>query len=162
MLTKEEQRLLDIACAATRGPWGWRGHDDGEIQLRTLHSGQQIILSEGHETPCTGILHSNSYDWVLLEGACKNCVTYATWLESGDETRFLEAEDYPCLKLRTLWTRDPEAKVLRPVNKWAIRERPYRSDVAYMSHPDLAFIATFDPTTVKGLLERISWLEENQ
>src|SRR6266498_1959148 len=65
----EAQKLGD---EATPGPWGWRGHDDGSIELRTLHSGGLRIITSHRSEPCVATTHDG--EWVLLEHACQNCI----------------------------------------------------------------------------------------
>jgi hypothetical protein len=127
------------AEAATRGPWGWRGQDDGSIELRALHSGGLRIISTARAAPCMVELQSEDEytpgDWVLTADACDGCKAEAAktqdpWL------------NYRCSKpvnLDTIWLRGEH--FIEPSNKWAVRERPYRNDVERVDHPDAEFVA---------------------
>jgi len=129
----EAQKLCD---EATREPWGWRGYDDGSIELRALHSGGLRLITSHRSEPCTAITCEG--DWVLLEHACEDCVAAYNdpdgW-EASSSRRCLKPEN-----LDTVWAWFDKG-FIKPLNEWAVREVPYRSDVADVTHPDARFVA---------------------
>lgn len=118
--------------AATPGPWGWRGHDTGSVELRTLHSGGLRIISTARQQPCTVWVEAAGY--FLMDEACAPCRgAYAN--REVDSGRCEKPEN-----LDTVWVWDPSG-FIKPINEWTEREQPYRSDVARTTHPDAEFIA---------------------
>jgi len=145
-----EERI--VACDnATAGPWGWRGNDNGLVELRGPgHFGpyDRRLISAVRGEPC--FTYGDYVGVVENPSACENCIK--AWA-----TRDYDGE-YPCLKpenLNTIWVTDPDPMVLRPINQWAVRERHYRPDVIDVTHPDAAHVATYDPTTVRAMLLEI-------
>lgn len=129
----EAQQLCD---EATRGPWGWRGYDDGSIELRALHSGGLRIITSHRSEPCVATTHDG--EWVLLEHACQNCIA-----AFNDPEIVTSGEGRICSKpenLDTVWAWCDKG-FIKPLNEWAVREVPYRADVAEVTHPDARFIA---------------------
>ncbi len=129
----EAQQLCD---EATPGPWAWRGHDDGSIELRALHSGGLRIISTARSDPCVATTHDG--EWVLLEHACQNCIAAyhdPDILTSGSGRRCSKPEN-----LGTVWAWCDKG-FIKPLNEWAVREVPYRADVADVTHPDARFVA---------------------
>ena len=148
-----EERI--VACDnATAGPWGWRGNDNGLVELRGPgHFGpyDRRLISAVRGEPC--FTYGDYVGVVENPSACENCIK--AWA-----TRDYDGE-YPCLKpenLNTIWVTDPDPMVLRPINQWAVRERHYRSNIIDVTHPDAAHIAAYDPTTVREMLLEILML----
>lgn len=128
--------------AATRGPWGWRGYDTGSVELRTLHSGGMRIISTSRANPCIVASAPDGTDdpWQaelhFAPGACDTCKR-ALSAPNG------LADRIQCEKpenLDTVWAWN-SAGFIEPINRWTVRERPYRADVAGTTHPDAEFIA---------------------
>jgi hypothetical protein len=128
----EAQQLCE---EATRGPWGWRGHDDGTIELRALHSGGLRIITSHRSEPCAGITRDG--DWLLLQDACENCVA------AYQDPDIVDSSGWRCLKpenLNTVWSWCDKG-FIKPLNEWAVRKVPYRADVVDVTHPDARFVA---------------------
>jgi len=122
--------------AATRGPWGWRGHSDGAIELRTLHSGGLRIVSGMNARPCW--VESNDSEMILTSDACGACRrNYAKYM-AGEDLDDHEKCEHP-ENLGTIWMWDNG--FVSPANKWARNEQTYRTDVARVEHPDAEFLA---------------------
>ncbi len=121
--------------AATPGPWKWAGYTDGSIELRTVGQGGRRIVTTVRTEPC--LVELPGEDWSVTADACDSCLaeskkTMDPWL------------NYRCPKeanLDTVWLHDNDGDLIRPANVWAVRERPYRNDVASVDHPDAEFIA---------------------
>lgn len=144
--------LRALAEKAMPGPWGWTGQDDGSVELTTLHSGHQRIITTVRSSPCLVELPGEC--WSLTADACDSCKAEA----AKDFDPFV---DYRCPKpanLNTVWLLDHDAHVIKPANTWAVREQPYRGDVARVEHPEAAFIAACTPDVVLALLDKIDGL----
>jgi hypothetical protein len=125
----EAQKLCD---EATSGPWAWRGYDDGAIELRARLRGGTRIVTTLRSEPCVAETFDNSL--VLLEGACATCRRAYDNADLGEMSRCEKEHN-----LNTVWVAGKG--VIRPINEWAVREVPYRADVAEVTHPDARFIA---------------------
>ncbi len=157
-LALEEMTRPDIeaitmrAEAATKGPWAWRGYTDSSIELRGLHSGGIRIVSTMRAEPC--VVETIAGSITLTAGACDSC--------KAEMTKKLDPfVEYQCPKpenLDTIWLQDPDG-FIRPANQWAMREVPYRNDVASIAHPDAHFIAAAR-SDVPALLAYIAELED--
>jgi hypothetical protein len=152
----DKKELRKIAEAAITGPWAWRGYTDGSIELRTMHSGQQRVITTMRAEPC--IITDDAESIGLAYNACGSCRRYfAAWTrhdDIGDRTE-------PCEKrenLNTVWLLDHDRHVVRPANDWAVPEVDYRTDVLYIDHPDAVYIAAVTPDVVLGLLDEIEHL----
>ena len=153
----ERAKLRALAEAATPGPWGWRGHDDGAIELRALHSGGPRIISTNRLTPC--IVSDGDLNLFVTTDACEPCRTEAA--KTHDPFIDYTGCERPFDNVDTVWLWDQHH--IRPANTWAVREQPYRSDVAAVDHPDAAFIAAFNPSTALTLLDDLDRLRaENE
>ncbi len=131
-MTADELRAL--TAAATPGPWGWRGNDDGAVELTALHSGYQRVLTTVRSEPC--IIYTEAEGLIVTDEACDDCRAEAAKVHDP-------FDGYRCPKeanLGTIWLQDLDAHVIRPANTWAVREVPYRSDVVAVEHPDAALI----------------------
>lgn len=143
----DRSELRRLAEAATPGPWRWSGHDDGSIELTTVHRGRQRIVTSVRSKPCVVELADESI--ALTRDACTDCRAEATKTQDP----FV---DYRCplrANLDTIWLRDDG--IIRPANVWAVREQHYRSNVASVDHPDARYLAAIDPQTVLALLDRL-------
>lgn len=134
-------RLRKLCEEATPGPWGWRGHDDGLVELRGHGPFGRLdgrVISAQRSEPCIVATHEDEV--VLTLEACDECrLKWAQMLEQGHTDMW---ESYRCPKpenLATVWLKGEHA--IEPANTWAVRERPYRSDVARVDHPDAELIA---------------------
>lgn len=144
-----------LARAATPGPLAWRGYVDGSIELRTADRGGQRIVTTMRSEPCVVELADGSI--ALTAQACGSCLEEAR----KSEDPFV---DYRCPKkenLDTIWLHDWGTHLIRPANDWAVREQPYRGDVARVEHPDARFIAEVSPDVVLALVDRIRDLEHS-
>lgn len=153
--TERLARLRHLHEAATAGPWGWRGHDDGQVELCTLHSGQLRVIAAQRSEPCIVELYDESVS--LTFEACDSC--QAKWAEVERTGNGDLWEGYRCPKpedLGTVWLWDPRG-FISPANTWAAREQPYRSDVARVDHPDAELIAEAR-NTLPALLDEIERL----
>lgn len=134
------ERLRALCAAATPGPWGWRGHDDGCVELEAQRRGGQRVVSAMRGEPCIVTLADG--DPALMYEACASCRSkWAEAAKADDPT--LVWESYRCPKpenLGTVWLWNGKGFV-EPANRWAKRQQPYRSDVADVDHPDARFIA---------------------
>lgn len=125
-------QIRQLADQATAGPWGWRGHDDGQVELCTLHSGYLRVIAAQRSEPCVVELADGSM--ALTIEACVRCIRAF----AEPEVEHLDRCERP-ENLGTVWLWDKG--FISPANKWAVREQPYRSDVASVDHPDARFIA---------------------
>jgi hypothetical protein len=145
--------LRTLAEAATPGPWRWTGRTDGAVELATVDRGRQYVLATQRPQPCAVYADGAMYE-VDPEHTCGACAaemrkTLDPWIDAD-----------PCEhpeNLHTLWVQDDGC--IRPINEFAVREVPHRSDVDRVDHPDAAYLAAVDPTTVLALLDRIAELE---
>lgn len=147
--------LRAVATVATRGPWAWRGYTNQSIELRTVGQGGQRIIATQRSRPCVVGLADGSISLTLE--ACSSC--RREYAKPHDP--FVD-RDAPCENdenLDTVWLRDAEAGFIRPANHWAVREVPYRNDVARVDHPDATYIARVDPTTLLDVLDYVASLE---
>jgi hypothetical protein len=126
----EAQKLCD---EATREPWGWRGYDDGSIELRALHSGGLRIITTIRSESC--VAETDDGALVLLRGACASCRRGYVAADIDEMQRCEKPEN-----LNTVWAWS-EQGFIKPLNEWAVREQPYRADVAEVTHPDARFVA---------------------
>ncbi len=132
MTAADELRALTVA--ATPGPWGWRGNDDGAVELTALHSGYQRVLTTVRSEPC--IIYTEAEGLIVTDEACDDCRAEAAKMHDP-------FDGYRCPKeanLGTIWLQDLDAHVIRPANTWAVREVPYRHDVVAVEHPDAELI----------------------
>lgn len=143
-ITRQQAELFDalreLHEAATPGPWGWRGNDDGLVELRGhgpfgAYDGR--VVSAQRSEPCTATRSDGEV--ALTAEACDDCKTkWAEMLEQGHTDMW---EGYRCPKpenLATVWLKGEHA--IEPANRWARREREYRSDVIAVDHPDAELI----------------------
>lgn len=131
-MTADDLRAL--SAAATPGPWGWRGNDDGAVELSALHSGYRRVLTTVRSEPC--IIYTEAEGLIVTDEACDDCRAEAAKMHDS-------FDGYRCPKeanLGTIWLQDLDAHVIRPANTWAVREVPYRSDVVAVQHPDAELI----------------------
>lgn len=147
--------------AATPGPWAWRGYVDGSIELRALHSGGKRIVSTSRAEPCVVEIPGPDNDpyfgaeWVLTAQACDSCKAEASKMQDP-------WVDYRCPKpenLDTIWLAGEH--FIEPSNKWAVRERPYRTDVERVDHPDAELIA-HAPEDIAALIAEVERLRSEQ
>lgn len=148
-MTAEQLAAIEArAAAATAGPWGWRGHMSGSIELRALHSGGPRIITTLADRPCIDY-HDGTYflrvqdDFPDGDGPCKTCTAA---YKSGD---FLSGDRIECERSDTwstvhVWNPDGFCE---PINRHAKAEvlqwsdHVYRDDVKDTTHPDAEFIA---------------------
>lgn len=142
-------RLRELTDNATPGPWGWRGHDTGQIECVTLHSGQLRIIGALRSDPCIVTLDDESLALAYLP--CDSCRKVYTEGDLFEGHRCEKPEN-----LGTVWLWDKG--FVSPANQWAVREQPYRSDVKAVEHPDAEFIAAAREA-VPALLDEIDWLK---
>lgn len=141
--TVDVQRLRALLAAATPGPWTWRGHDDGQVELRghgPFGRSDGRVVTAMRSEPC--IVQLANEDIALTFEACDSC--REMWDEITRTGNGDLAEGYRCPKpenLGTVWLNDRESGSVRPANTWAMRQQPYRSDVAAVDHPDAELIA---------------------
>lgn len=141
-LTDEQLALLrGLDELATPGPWGWRGQDDGLVELRghgPFGDFDGRIVSTHRADPCIVTLVDESL--ALAYDACEPCAKALDEVVlTGSSDLF---ENHRCAKpenLGTIWLRGEAG--IEPANRWAVRERHYRNDVAYVDHADALFIA---------------------
>lgn len=118
------------------GPWGWRGYTNGSIELRTLHSGGQRIVTTHRSEPCVVELADDA--WAITAAACASCRAEAA-------KPFDPWVDYKgCPKpenLDTIWVHQRDIGVIKPINDFAVPEVDYRNDVDRIDHPDAQAIA---------------------
>ena len=145
--------LRRLAEEATAGPWAWRGYVDGSIELRALHSGGPRIISTHRLAPC--IVSVDDLNVFVTEVACDSCRAEAE--KTHDPFVDYDGCERPFDNIDTVWLWDDWR--IRPANTWAVREQPYRGDVASVDHPDAAFIAAANPAAVLSLLDRLDSLE---
>jgi hypothetical protein len=126
----EAQKLCD---EATRGPWAWRGYDDGAIELRARLRGGMRVITTIRSEPCVAMTADGAL--VLLEAACASCRRGYDAADLDEMQRCEKPENRS-----TIWA-NSELGVVKPLNEWAVREVPYRADVADVTHPDARFIA---------------------
>lgn len=139
--TGEIARLRTLCEAATPGPWAWRGNDDGLVELRGHGPFGRLdgrIISTLPSKPC--VVELDDEEVRLTSEACDACkAKWADMLATGTTDVW---EDYSCPKpenLGTVWLKGEH--FIEPANRWAKRERTYRSDVADVDHPDARLIA---------------------
>lgn len=149
-------------AAVPRGPWGFRGQASGSIELRTLHSGGIRLISTMMPAPCFVIVDGG--DAQLSDNPCETCRTN---FEQQDDDEFDWADAAPCTNPRahdTLWLWHSDRGLndwlghIQPANDWAVKERPYRDDVARVEHPIAEFIerSVDDIGALLGHLERLT------
>lgn len=148
-------KLRELAEAATPGPWGWAGHDDGCVELRTVGRGGQRIVTAMRGEPCVVTL-ADEVTVALTYEACDDCrERYAEIGRTGNADLL---SDYRCPKeenLATVWLRDPAHGFVLPANAWAVRQQDYRADVARVDHPDARYLAAVSPDVVLALLDEL-------
>ena len=149
-------------AAVPKGPWGFRGEASRSIELRTLHSGGIRLISTMMPDPC--FVTVNGGDAQLGETPCDNCRTN---YEQQDDDEFDWADAAPCTNPRAydtlwLWSSDdgnlgnPFGHI-QPANDWAVKERPYRDDVARVEHPIAEFVER-SVTDIADLLHHVDRL----
>lgn len=157
MTCLSDERLAELrklADEATPGPWGWRGHDDGLVELRGHGPFGRFdgrIVSAMRSEPCIVML--DEFHMALTVEACDPCKA-----AYGDAAT--DWSSHSCPKddnLGTVWLSDKHG--VEPANRWAKREQPYRADVAEVDHPDARFIAEAR-TALPDLLAEIDRLRE--
>lgn len=156
----DHDELRRLAEAATAGPWGWRGNDDGLVELRGHGPFGRFdgrVVSTLPAEPC--IVPLPDGDAALTDWACVSC--QAMWAEWDAADHSDMWEDYRCPKersLSTLWL-TKKGVGIQPANTWAVREVPYRTDVASVDHPDAQYIAAVSPDVVLALLDEIEGMD---
>lgn len=145
--------LATLLDEATPAPWGWRGNDNGPVELTALHSGYQRVLTTVRSEPC--IIYTEADGLIVTDEACVDCRAEAAKVNDP-------FDGYRCPKpenLHTLWLQDLDAHVIRPANDWAVRERPYRSDVVAVDHPDAALIVAA-VNALPALVAAVRWAQD--
>jgi hypothetical protein len=94
--------LRRLTAAATPGPWGWRGYDDGAIELRAPQQGGVRIVTALRSEPC--LVELDDGDLALTAQACEPCRNRAAEVaRTGDGDLW---DGYRCPKpenLGTVW-----------------------------------------------------------
>lgn len=163
--------LRAVAQAATPGPWGWRGHDDGLVELRGPgHFGpyDARLISAHAAEPCFAEILDGDSELDALSpmttGAptpyiCDSCKAMWRAYQAGDGDAF---DGYRCPKPEntpTVWVNEPGHGHIVPINRFVHRQREHRPDIdPAVDHPNARFIAAANPATVLALLDELDRL----